>query len=91
MTNPINFNEARALNKQDSTLWTPLDCLKAVVRDLESGETEPVDAVYVAMLRRGPTGQAISFPFYCAGAKTIDLRGILAQHLYDICAAFDKG
>lgn len=88
MTGPINLNEVRALKAEDARLWTPLDCLKAVVRDLENGELKPVDAVYVAMVRRGETGQAIAFPFYTAGAPSIELRGILAQHLHDICAAF---
>lgn len=88
MSDPISFRAAKALKEQDSTLWTPLDCLKELVRELESGETEPVDAVYVAMMRRREDGQAAGFPFYAAGAKTIELRGILAQHLHDICAAF---
>ena len=90
MSDPINFREMRALKEQDGTLWTPLDCLKALVREFESGETKPVDAVYVAMLRRREDGQASSFPFYTAGARTIELRGMLAQHLHDICAAFNN-
>ncbi len=88
MSDPISIREARALKEQDATLWTPLECLKAVVRDLESGDMNPVDAVYVAMMRRREDGQACSFPFITAGAKTIELRGILTQHLHDICAAF---
>ena len=85
---PINFREAHALKQEDGTLWTPLDCLKALVRDLESGEMKPVDAVYIAMVCKGEKGQAQSFPFYTAGAITLELRGILAQHLHGICAAF---
>ena len=90
MADPINLREIRAEKGQDATLWTPLDCLKAVVRDLESGELKPVDAVYVAMVRKAPAGQAQSFPFYTAGSKSLELRGILAQHMYDICEAFQR-
>jgi hypothetical protein len=90
MSDPISLREARANKEGDATLWTPLDCLKAVVRDLENGECAQVDAVYVAMIRRREDGQASAFPFYTAGAKTIELRGILAQHLHDICSAFEK-
>lgn len=89
MTEPVNIRELRALNKDDATLWTPLDCLKAIVRDLESGEMKQVDAIYVAMMRRREDGQAEGFPFYAAGAKTIELRGILAQHLLPTNAARD--
>lgn len=87
---PINLNEARALKEQNAKLWTPLDCFRAIVRDLESGQLKPVDAVYVAMLRKNDDGQASAFPFYAAGAVAIELRGILAQHLHDICAAFNN-
>lgn len=35
---PISLAEARAVKADDCTLWTPLDCAKAFVRDLESGK-----------------------------------------------------
>lgn len=88
MNEPVNLREARATKQDDATLWTPLDCLKALVRELESGECKPVDAVYVAMVRRDEKGQAVAFPFYAAGARTLEFRGILAQHLHDTCAGF---
>lgn len=84
----ISLNEARALKANDARKWTPLECLKALVRDLESGECQPVDVVYVAMVRRGETGQAMAFPFYTAGGTTLELRGLLAQHQHDICDGF---
>lgn len=90
MTDPVSLSEARAVKADDARLWTPLECLKAIVRDLESGELKPVDAIYVAMLRRREDGQAASFPFYTAGARTIELRGVLAQHLHDICAHYER-
>lgn len=85
----LNFREARALKANDSKLWTPLDCLKALVRDLESGEMKPVDALYVAMVRKNNDEQAQSFPFYAAGTTTLEYRAILTQHIHEMCAAFD--
>lgn len=90
MTDLINLNEARALKSSDATLWTPEECLRAILRDLESGELKPVDAIYVAMVRKDKKGQAEAFPFYTAGAITLELRGILSQHLHDICTAFEN-
>lgn len=91
MSEPISINEARAEKAQDACLWTPLDCLKALVREIESGEMKSVDAIYVAMVRKTPNGLAQSFPFYTAGAKPLELRGLLSQHLHDICASFQHG
>lgn len=90
MNDPISFQEARALKEQNAVLWTPLDCLKAIIRDLESGEMKPVDAIYIAMVRKDEDGQAQEFPFATAGAIALELRGILTQHLHEICAAFSS-
>jgi hypothetical protein len=89
MSEPINFNEAKAVKEQNSTLWTPLDCLRALVRDFENGEMKDVSAVYIAMVRKRADGQAETFPFYCAGGTTLEYRGVLTQHIHDICAAFN--
>lgn len=81
----ISFNEEKAARARDPRLWSVLECLKALVRDLESGKFPSVDGVYVAMLRKDENGNATGFPYYCAGASTLELRGMLTQHLYDIC------
>ena len=86
----INIREIRANKEQDALLWKPRDCVEAVLRDLDSGELGQVDAVYIAMVRKGETGQAQSFPFYTAGCTTLELRGMLTQHLHDMCDAFTK-
>ena len=90
MSDPVSFNEARATKEQDARLWTPLECIKAILRDLETGELKPVDVIYVAMVRKTPAGQTTAFPFYTAGAPSLELRGILAQHLHDLCDAFNR-
>lgn len=37
----IGFAEARAHAASDARLWTPLEALKALVRDIESGKHNP--------------------------------------------------
>lgn len=88
MSDTISLAEARANKEKDATLWSPLDCLKALVRDLESGECAPVNAVYIAMIRRDKEGHATAFPFYTAGARTTELKGMLTQHTFDLCSSF---
>lgn len=87
---PINFAEARATALGDARAWTPLDCLKALVRDLESGACDPVQVVYVAMARTDEKGDVIGLPYYTAGAPGIVVRGLLAQHLHAKCQEWGK-
>lgn len=42
---PINLAERRAINADDSRLWTPVDAARALVRDLESGTKNPTQLV----------------------------------------------
>lgn len=39
--NVVSLNERRAVESEDSTKWTPLDCAKALVRDIENGTLKP--------------------------------------------------
>lgn len=41
MSDPISLAEARAVNAEDAKLWSPLDALKALIRDIEAGEVSP--------------------------------------------------
>ena len=36
-----SFAEAKANKNRDSCAWTPLECLKALMRDIEAGEVKP--------------------------------------------------
>ena len=49
----VSLNEARAVKAADNTLWSPLECLKAVVRDVEAGVCKPVK-VFIVMEEEGP-------------------------------------
>lgn len=37
----VQINEQRALKANDNRLWSPLECAKALVRDIESGKINP--------------------------------------------------
>lgn len=41
MNDPLSLAEARAAKAHDNRLWSPLDCLDKVRRDIESGEIKP--------------------------------------------------
>lgn len=85
----ISFNEARAEKEGDGRLWTPLECLKALVRDLENGACNPVQGVYVALVRKGETGEMVSAPFYVAGLSGLEIGGLLAHHLHNLCERYE--
>ena len=40
-TTPISLNEIRAEKAGDNSLWTPLDCTLAFLRDIQSGAINP--------------------------------------------------
>lgn len=42
---PISLAEARAVKAADSKLWSPADALRALLRDIESGEIKPNELV----------------------------------------------
>lgn len=41
MSAPISLAEARAVKNNDSRLWSPTDCLRKVLHDIEIGEIKP--------------------------------------------------
>lgn len=85
MSDVLSIEVRRAEKLQDARQWTPLTCLKELVRKLESGEMEPIDMVYVAMSRtvevNGQKGR--NFPYTCAGVDALQTQGLLARHLSD--------
>lgn len=80
----VSLNEKRACEANDGRLWTVEDALRAVLRDLESGAMRPIHGIYIAMIRK-EDDQTNSFPFITAGLSRLELRGLLAQHLHDLC------
>lgn len=53
--NIVNLAEARAVAAEDSRLWTPLDCIRALLRDMESGEVD-ADAILVHWYQKTEDG-----------------------------------
>lgn len=43
----ISMNEQRAMKKNDNSLWSPRECLEAVLRDLDAGEINPKSLLVV--------------------------------------------
>lgn len=60
---PISLAEARALKANDSRLWTPIDCARAFLRDIESGAINPRD---VAIWFNEPDGEGSTLRYYTA-------------------------
>jgi hypothetical protein len=47
MENTVSLNEARAIRADDNKLWTPEDCIAAVLRDIRNGEIKPSRIIVV--------------------------------------------
>jgi hypothetical protein len=75
MSDVISLAEARAAKEEDSTLWTPLDMARALVRDIESGEINP-DQISVQYLYENPEGDR-AHGFYAAGLNYLEHVGLL--------------
>ncbi len=63
---PVSLAEVRATKAADARLWSPLDCLRAVIRDIESGEIAP-EQISVQFMERKKDGEGRWYSGYCAG------------------------
>ena len=88
MTKVVDLSEARANKSGDCRDWTALDCLKAAVRDIESGDITMPDLIYVAMRRPHEDGDPrhVAWSSYMAGGTMTELLGLLAKHMHDTMA-----
>lgn len=39
----ISLAEARAIKNNDSSMWTPADCLRSVLKEIDDGKINPVN------------------------------------------------
>jgi hypothetical protein len=53
--NVVSMNETRAEKLSDNTLWSPMDCIKAVARDMSSGLISP-DTIFVMCVKHEEDG-----------------------------------
>ena len=79
MSDTVSLADARAHKTGDCRDWSVLDVLKAVIRDIESGEIAP-DMVMVAMREKDDERNWANFPMYCAGGTTLEIQGLVAKH-----------
>ena len=77
---PVNLAEKRATRDGDCQKWTPVDVLKACLRDIENGKTSP-DILYVAMGQRDTEKNEAYYDFKVAGGTKLEIVGLLYRHL----------
>lgn len=70
----------RARKSDDCRVWTPLEALRELIAQIESGEAN-VDMVYVACYGDNPKG-GVDYVYKAAGGTKIELLGLLARHLH---------
>ncbi len=80
MSEPVNLAEERATRDGDCREWTPVDALKACLRDIENGEIVP-DILYIAMAQSDEGKDEAYYDFKVAGGKKLDIIGLLFKHL----------
>lgn len=56
----VSLNEARAEKAGDNSLWSPLDCVRAIARDIEDGEISPQSIFVIAVKYEGDGEMVIS-------------------------------
>lgn len=83
MTEPVNFNVARAKALGDCRLASPVDVLKDTIRMIEAGELKP-DMLYIAMREKSDDGW-LNFPAKYCGMQFLDVVGLLTVHSHLQC------
>jgi hypothetical protein len=61
MTTPININEFRASRSNNASDWSPIDCLKDMVRAIEDGTINPDGLIVCAYNQTDDGGVDIKF------------------------------
>lgn len=56
-----NLNEARAHKEKDCRLWSPLEALEALVRDIKSGELNPSQLVVHHLTENEDKSQSLGY------------------------------
>lgn len=64
MSEPANLGERRANATGDCRCWTPIECLQALIRDLQNGVIQP-EQIAIHMMIRTPQGWR--HDYRCAG------------------------
>lgn len=78
--NVTSLGARRAEKTADCREWTPLEALRELIAQIESGEAN-VDMLYIACYGDNPTG-GVDYLYKAAGGTKIELIGLLARHLH---------
>lgn len=84
MSDPISLAAARAAKEQDGNLWSPIDCLRQIIKDIEEGIITP-SAVHVSLKIQLPDDN-MQYRWYQAGltrAEQIALMAVAQKELIE--------
>lgn len=84
VTEPVSLAARRVDRSNDCRDWTPLEALRELVKDIESGARNP-RAIYVAMESETDEASYTKLGFVCAGADRTELVGLLMRHVHLTC------
>lgn len=84
MSDVVSLNELKVKRSNDCRDWSPIDCLRAVLRDLESGKLKTPKILVITMsVPDEVEGQSYSETFY-AGGLYLEILGLLEETKIDM-------
>jgi hypothetical protein len=84
---PTQLNFRRAAVANDSRLCSPLEMLRQLIADIESGEIKPEQIIVLMM--EPTTDENWHYRFRCAGASSRDLLSLVTMAQADILKRMD--
>lgn len=76
----VSLGAERAGRARDARLWKPIEAVRELLADMESGAINP-EMIYIAMRYSDGDG-GYAHPFLQAGMNDIEVVGLLSQHLH---------
>lgn len=80
--NPDPLRERRADKAKDAKLWTPLDALRAMIRDIENGSITAPNQIVIIYQKEGAKGENNTIGYYQAGLDRATHIALLEVHKY---------
>ena len=75
----VSLGERRMVNTGDGRNWSPIDALRSMIADIESGRLD-VDMIFIATRTR-PNDKGVGYVFRQSGCTTLEAVGLLTQHV----------
>lgn len=89
MAEIVHFSEAKADMSGDSRDWTTLDMLKALVRDVESGKSNP-DGMCIHFWEKSEDGIGRAHNFFIAGMTFTEHVALLSVAIHETIGRFQN-